>query len=54
MNSAPVEINSEEVAKLAYLYWEARGCQGGSATEDWARAEEELKRRAHMALSASA
>jgi hypothetical protein len=27
---------------LAYLYWEARGCQGGSPEEDWLRAEREL------------
>ena len=33
----------EEIAKLAYSYWEARGCQGGSADEDWARAEQELR-----------
>ncbi len=35
----------EEIATLAYSYWEARGEQGGSAWEDWFRAEEELKRR---------
>jgi len=32
----------EEIAKLAYSYWEARGCQGGSPEDDWARAEQEL------------
>ena len=31
-----------EVAELAYSYWEARGCQGGSPAEDWFRAEHEL------------
>ena len=36
---------NEEIAKLAYLYWEARGCQGGSPEEDWLRAEEELRNR---------
>ena len=30
------------VAQLAYSYWEARGCQGGSPEEDWLRAEREL------------
>jgi hypothetical protein len=30
---------------LAYAYWEARGCQGGSAVEDWLRAERELVAR---------
>jgi hypothetical protein len=33
----------EEVAKLAFLYWEARGCTGGSPEEDWLRAERELR-----------
>ena len=35
----------QEIAELAYSYWEARGCQGGSASEDWLRAERELKDR---------
>jgi hypothetical protein len=29
------------IARLAYGYWEARGCTGGSAEEDWLRAEAE-------------
>lgn len=33
----------EEIAALAYSYWEARGCQGGSPLEDWLRAERELQ-----------
>ena len=40
-----VEPSREEIAKLAYLYWEARGCQGGSEEEDWLRAEIELRSR---------
>ena len=32
----------EEIACLAYSYWEARGCRGGSPWEDWFRAEREL------------
>jgi hypothetical protein len=36
----------EEIARQAYLYWEARGCQGGSEEEDWLRAEEELRTQA--------
>ena len=32
-----------EIAALAYCYWEARGCQGGSPEEDWLRAELELR-----------
>ncbi len=35
----------DKVAVLAYSYWEARGYQGGSAEEDWLRAEEELRKR---------
>ena len=31
----------EEIATLAYSYWEARGRQGGSAEDDWYRAERE-------------
>ena len=32
-----------ETARLAYSYWEARGCGHGSAEEDWLRAEQEVK-----------
>lgn len=32
----------QEIARLAYTYWEARGCQGGSPEQDWQRAEQEL------------
>lgn len=35
-------VTQEEIACLAYSYWEARGCQGGSPHEDWIRAEREL------------
>jgi hypothetical protein len=44
----------EEVAELAYLYWEARGCQGGSQEEDWLRAEQELRARAYAPVAATA
>jgi hypothetical protein len=37
--------SSEEIARLAYSYWEARGYQGGSPEEDWLRAERELSER---------
>ena len=40
------QLKTEEIARLAYSYWEARGCQGGSADEDWFRAEQELRARA--------
>jgi hypothetical protein len=32
----------EEIAGLAYSFWEARGYQGGSPEEDWFRAVQEL------------
>jgi hypothetical protein len=35
----------DEIAALAYSYWEARGYNGGSAEEDWLRAEEEVRKR---------
>jgi DUF2934 family protein len=35
-------VTFDEIAKLAYSYWEARGYQGGSQEEDWLRAEQEL------------
>jgi hypothetical protein len=41
--------HSGEAAWLAYSYWEERGYQGGSADEDWYRAEDELKRRSESA-----
>jgi hypothetical protein len=43
--SAPTE---GQIAQLAYAYWEARGCQGGSPWDDWFRAEEELKQRGEL------
>jgi hypothetical protein len=43
-STAP-EPKREQIARLAYSYWEARGCEGGSAEEDWARAERELRAR---------
>jgi hypothetical protein len=45
-NSAPGALPSqEEIAALAYSYWEARTYQGGSSEEDWLRAETELRER---------
>lgn len=37
--------SQEDIAILAYSYWEARGCLGGSPEEDWLRAEQELRNR---------
>lgn len=33
----------DEIAQLAYSYWEARGYQGGSPEQDWLHAEQELR-----------
>lgn len=48
--SAPsCEPSRAEIAQLAYSYWEARGYQGGSAHEDWLRAEGELRAKSASA-----
>jgi hypothetical protein len=39
----PTGPDHEEVVRLAYSFWEARGCTGGSPEEDWYRAESELR-----------
>ena len=43
--SAPTQ---QAIASLAYSYWEARGCHGGSPWDDWFRAEQELLRRGEL------
>ena len=35
----------EEIARIAYGYWQARGCVGGDPIEDWVRAENEYSQR---------
>jgi hypothetical protein len=35
--------SQDQIARLAYLYWLDRGCQNGSAEEDWLRAEQALR-----------
>lgn len=46
---APMERDGnpthQDIAQLAYAYWEARGYTGGSPEEDWLQAENELKSR---------
>jgi len=34
--------NQEEIASLAYEFWQARGCPEGTSEEDWLRAEREI------------
>ncbi len=33
---------TEEIARLAYIYWLEGGCGDGTAEEDWYRAERQL------------
>jgi hypothetical protein len=35
----------DEIARIAYSYWEARGGRGGSEEDDWYRAEREWDAR---------
>lgn len=35
----------EQIAALAYDFWQRRGCPVGSPEEDWRRAEQELARQ---------
>jgi hypothetical protein len=41
----PAEPSQEEIAKLAYSYYVARGYQPGNPAEDWFRAVTELRAR---------
>lgn len=46
-------LNHEEVARLAYLFWEQRGRPFGSPEVDWWRAERELTVRSEASYPAS-
>jgi hypothetical protein len=37
------ELPREEIARLAYSFWEHRQADKGSAEDDWLRAENELR-----------
>jgi len=41
--AAVCDPSPDEIARLAYSYWEARGYAGGSPEEDWLRAQRELR-----------
>jgi hypothetical protein len=47
--AATYKPTREDIAALAYSFWVARGCQNGSAEEDWLRAEGELCRATQAA-----
>lgn len=42
--SAMPSPSHEEIARLAYDYWEARSGLAGSSEEDWYRAEQEIRK----------
>jgi hypothetical protein len=44
-------LDQEAIARLAYFYWEDRGCPNDSPDEDWFRAEAELRNRLAAAAS---
>lgn len=44
-------LNHDEIARLAYSYWVARGCTGGTPEEDWRRAEQELLENRSLAAN---
>ena len=39
------EEHAQEIAEVAYSYWESRGREDGHDVEDWLTAEQEVKRR---------
>lgn len=43
----------EEIARIAYFHWEARGREAGHDVEDWLAAEREVTRRRMMRPNAS-
>ena len=43
--------SADEIERLAYSFWEARGYHGGSPEEDWFRAEQELRERGAVAVA---
>src|ERR1022692_3947172 len=48
-NSTREEISElgrhRQIAALAYKFWQARGCPGGTSEEDWFLAEREIAER---------
>ncbi len=38
-------VDQQEIARLAYQYWEERGREHGSHEDDWHKAEKKLRRR---------
>ncbi|MGA7412262.1 MAG: DUF2934 domain-containing protein [Bryobacteraceae bacterium] len=40
--SATMDPTHEQIAALAYSYWQESGCRDGADKENWLRAEQEL------------
>jgi len=38
-------VDQEAICRLAYFFWEERGCPNDSPDEDWFQAEAELRNR---------
>ena len=45
-NSEQISVQ-DQIARRAYAIWEARAGTGGSAEEDWCRAEQEILARSN-------
>jgi Protein of unknown function (DUF2934) len=52
IEAAELALDQEAIARLAYFYWEERGCQNDSPDEDWFRAEADLRNRLAAAATA--
>lgn len=39
------DMQRDEIARIAYSYWQSRGCEDGHDVEDWLMAEDEVLRR---------
>jgi hypothetical protein len=42
-NQASSTVVHENIAQLAYILWQQRGCPDGSAEKDWFEAEQRLR-----------
>jgi len=49
----PSAPDREQIALLAFRYWQERGCPEGSPEEDWLRAETDLQTQAGKAAPES-
>jgi hypothetical protein len=38
------QVNQNDIAQLAYVLWQRRGCPDGSAEIDWLEAETQLRK----------